>query len=129
MRFRLLALTPVLLLGCQPESGAVNDRESCETIDFARFETEQLNPVSLLENGEFLFEGDSTVGKACVLARVCQINSYTRNRFSQSYYVRLDSVGGAEIARLFPDVTAQVREGSDSRGWHLYLNNFCSAAK
>ena len=121
----LVALLVFGASGCQHGSGIQQDLSMCDPVDFSPLQEQQINPVSLLENGEYLFERGRPVGPACAQARICQIDSYTRERFSQSFYLLLSSAGGEEVGRLFPNLVAQVREGSESTGWHLYLNNFC----
>jgi hypothetical protein len=86
-------------------------------------------PVGYVENGRYLFVDGEPRSKTCIRARVCEVNDWVREHANQSYYIELDSVGGREIARQFPEVVEDNKEGSDSLGWHLYLNNFCKATE
>ncbi|MEM7501842.1 MAG: hypothetical protein AAF417_07350 [Pseudomonadota bacterium] len=107
----------------------MSNQQNCEPINFVPDPDGAMLPVGDVENGRYLFVDGEPRSKACVRARVCEVNDWVRDHANQSYHIDLDSVGGREIARQFPDVVEDNKEGSDSLGWHLYLNNFCKATE
>lgn len=116
------------IVGCTANTGANTEiGTNCASLSFNKEEVAQVNPVSSLEAGDYFFEDGKLVSNACVLMRTCQVNDYVRTRFGQSYYVSLTTRGGAEIARLFPKVVKDVKEGRGSEKM-IYLNNFCALA-
>lgn len=117
------------LIGCESEPELNSTPTECEPINFVPSPEGAALPVGYVENGQYLFVNGAPRSKACIRERVCQANGWTRQHANQSYYIRLDSVGGTEIARQFPSVVEEIKEGSDDREWHLYLDKFCIATE
>jgi len=124
----ICVLTIFVLVGCSSEIGLKSTHAQCEPIDFVPSPDVAL-PVGFVENGLYLFVDGAPRSKACIRERVCQANDWTMEHAHQSYYIELDSVGGKELARQFPDVVEQNKEGFDPFGRQLNLNHFCIATQ
>lgn len=128
MSAKYLVFASIIFVGCQSVTVSTPVGVECQSLSFDSLESEHINPVSLLENGEYLTKDGATLSKACTIANICQINDYVRQRFSQSYYVPLNSVGGREIKRQFPNIVRMVEVGPASSK-QIYLNDFCRRAR
>ena len=128
VRLGLVLATALLVVLPAMASDSDQDRHPCPDLDFTAELRDQLNPASLLEDGQYLFENGEPLQRQCVRKRVCEVNDFTRAHFGQSYYVSLNRRGGSEIERQFPELVAAIVEGrGDTR--MIYLNNFCKSAE
>ncbi len=109
-------------------SDAERTDPDCPDLDLEAELQDNINPVSLLEEGHFLFDHNQPLPKRCIKVRVCQINEFTRQEYGQSCYISLDERGGAEIERQFPDLVEAITEqrGDDRM---IDLNRFCRAVE
>ncbi len=111
-----------LLTGCVPNGR--EHSESCPSVDLSRYDALEINPISGIEFGEIISSGGRPVDKKCMSKRVCEINDTIRERYSQSYFINLETYGGQLLSDTFPDVIEKITE-TEPGVKHFYLNNFC----
>ena len=117
----------VVAAGLMPLGGGTQPDASCEDLTFEKEVREGLNPVSLLEHGDYIFVEAAPLSRSCMRRRICQVNDFTRSQYSQSFYVSLNTKGGQEIERQFPDVVSTIIEARVADR-NINLNNFCLVA-